>query len=104
MHDSLKSLKFELGFFFETQGNGILFWVTKRGLAIPLSMPSFILFLFFQMASQLLRSTLRAIARPSLVKSFVAPSMTQRMPTVAFTATRSFSAGITRMSNGVGKV
>lgn len=56
------------------------------------------------MASQLLRSSLRAIARPSLVKSFAAPSMVQRMPTVAFTATRSFSAGLARMSNGVGKV
>lgn len=56
------------------------------------------------MASQLLRSSIRAMARPSLIKSFVAPAMTQRMPTVAFTATRSFSAGIARMSTGVGKV
>lgn len=55
------------------------------------------------MASQMLRSSLRAMARPSLLKSF-APVMTQRMPTVAFTATRSFSAGIARMGNGVGKV
>lgn len=56
------------------------------------------------MASQFLRSSIRAIARPSLVKSFVAPAMAHRMPTVAFTATRSFSAGIARMGSGVGKV
>ncbi|GAA5806793.1 hypothetical protein MFLAVUS_000141 [Mucor flavus] len=53
------------------------------------------------MASQFLRSSIRAIARPSLVKSFVAPAMTHRMPTIAFTATRSFSAGIARMGSGV---
>lgn len=66
-------------------------------------------FLFFftlirTMASQLLRSSLRAIARPSLVKSFAAPVVARRVPTVAFNATRSFSAALPRMGNGVGKV
>jgi hypothetical protein len=57
------------------------------------------------MASQLLRSSLRAIARPSLVKSFVAPNVARRVPNVvAFNATRSFSASFTHMSTGVGKV
>lgn len=53
------------------------------------------------MASQLLRSSLRAIARPSLVKSFAAPVVARRVPTVAFNATRSFSAALPRMGNGV---
>jgi hypothetical protein len=57
------------------------------------------------MASQLLRSSLRAIARPSFVKSFVAPNVIRRVPNaVAFNATRSFSAAYPRMSTGAGKV
>lgn len=55
------------------------------------------------MASQLLRSSLRAIARPCLAKSIAAPSVASRMPTVAFNVTRSFSAAVPRWSNGVGK-
>lgn len=55
------------------------------------------------MASQLLRSSLRAIARPSLVKGIVAPAVASRMPTVAFNVARSFSAAVPRWSNGVGK-
>ncbi|KAI8375011.1 mitochondrial glycoprotein [Choanephora cucurbitarum] len=47
------------------------------------------------MASRLLRSSLRAIARPSMVKSFVAPR-----PMMSFNATRTFSAAFPRMSNG----
>ncbi|KAL9547248.1 hypothetical protein MBANPS3_006252 [Mucor bainieri] len=53
------------------------------------------------MASHLLRSSLRAIARPSVVKSILAPSVASRMPTVAFNVTRSFSAAVPRWSNGV---
>lgn len=55
------------------------------------------------MASQLLRSSLRAIARPCVAKSIAAPSVASRMPTVAFNVTRSFSAAAPRWSNGVGK-
>ena len=55
------------------------------------------------MASQLFRSSFRAIARPSLVKSFVTPTVASRMPTAAFNVTRSFSAAAPRWSNGVGK-
>lgn len=55
------------------------------------------------MASQLLRSSLRAIARPSIVKSIAASSVAPRMPTVAFNVARSFSAAAPRWSNGVGK-
>ncbi|KAI9473667.1 MAG: mitochondrial glycoprotein [Benjaminiella poitrasii] len=51
------------------------------------------------MASQLFRSSLRAIARPNLLKSIAAPTVNRRMPTVAFNATRSFSAAIPRMTN-----
>lgn len=57
------------------------------------------------MASQLLRSSLRAITRPTIVKSMVAPTMTRRMPAaVGFNATRSFSAALPRMGQGVGKL
>ncbi|KAI7898189.1 mitochondrial glycoprotein [Cokeromyces recurvatus] len=53
------------------------------------------------MASQLFRSSIRAIAaKPTLLRSFVAPTVNARMPTIAFNATRSFSAAIPRMANG----
>jgi hypothetical protein len=55
------------------------------------------------MASHLLRASIRAIARPTLVKSFIAPSVARHVPTVAFNATRSFSAALPRMSTGAGK-
>lgn len=55
------------------------------------------------MASHLLRSSLRAVARPTLVKSFVSSTVARRVPTVAFNATRSFSAALPRMSTGAGK-
>jgi hypothetical protein len=77
--------------------------------AIPVSFSYFFtpIFLFFSsssiMASHLLRSSLRAIARPTLVRSFAASSVACRMPTVAFNATRSFSAALPRMSTGAGK-
>ncbi|KAI8646106.1 mitochondrial glycoprotein [Parasitella parasitica] len=52
------------------------------------------------MASQLFRSSIRAIARPSLVKNTINPITASRMPTVAFNVTRSFSAAIPRWGNG----
>lgn len=58
---------------------------------------------YIDMASQLFRSSLRAIARPSLAKSFVTPTVASRMPTAAFSVTRAFSAAAPRWSNGVGK-
>ncbi|CEP07719.1 hypothetical protein [Parasitella parasitica] len=52
------------------------------------------------MASQLLRSSIRVITRPTLVKNIINPTITSRFPTVAFNVSRSFSAAAPRWGNG----
>lgn len=55
------------------------------------------------MASQLLRSTLRAVARPTLAKTFASANVARRAPTVAFNLNRSFSVAMPRFGTGAGK-
>jgi hypothetical protein len=60
------------------------------------------LILYSKMASHLLRTSLRAIARPAFAKTFTAAPV-RHMPSMALTATRAFSAGLPRFGSGAGK-
>ncbi|KAI8379780.1 mitochondrial glycoprotein [Radiomyces spectabilis] len=52
------------------------------------------------MASQLLRSSLRAFARPALIRKAAVPVAHRVAPAVTFAPMRSFTAGVARMNSG----